>query len=83
MSSYLPCAGSATSAAALPRKLPQAAEPVPGRRHPRALAAALPAAEVAVMAGQGHEALDSAPELIVSELRRFFGASQPAMGAAD
>jgi hypothetical protein len=30
VSSYLPCAGSATSAAALPRKLPQAAEPVPG-----------------------------------------------------
>ena len=30
MSSYLPFAGSATSAAVLPRMLPQSAEPVPG-----------------------------------------------------
>jgi pimeloyl-ACP methyl ester carboxylesterase len=47
----------------------------------RALAAALPAADLAVLPGQGHEAVDSAPELVVSELRRFFGGGAAA-GAA-
>lgn len=39
----------------------------------RELAAALPAAELVVLPGQGHEAVDSAPELVVRELDGFFG----------
>ena len=39
----------------------------------RELAAALPAAELVVLPGQGHEAVDSAPELVVRELAGFFG----------
>jgi len=39
----------------------------------RGLAAALPAAEIAVLPGQGHEAIDSAPEVVVSGLQRFLG----------
>jgi pimeloyl-ACP methyl ester carboxylesterase len=49
----------------------------------RALAAALPAAELVVLPGQGHEAVDSAPELVVSELRRFFGDGEPTAGATE
>ncbi len=36
------------------------------------LAAGLPGSTVAVLDGQGHAAIDSAPELLVSELARFF-----------
>jgi pimeloyl-ACP methyl ester carboxylesterase len=36
------------------------------------LAAGLPDASVAVLDGQGHGAVDAAPELLVSELTRFF-----------
>ena len=39
----------------------------------RAIAAALPAAELVVLPGHGHEAVDSAPDLVVRELHRFFG----------
>ncbi len=51
----------------------------------RELAAALPAAELVVLPGQGHEAVDSAPELVVSELDRFFGEPDPgvAQGRPD
>ncbi|MFZ2056485.1 MAG: alpha/beta hydrolase [Acidimicrobiales bacterium] len=38
----------------------------------RALAAALAIAELVSLPDQGHDAIDSAPDLIVSELRRFF-----------
>ncbi|MGA3214164.1 MAG: alpha/beta hydrolase [Acidimicrobiales bacterium] len=38
----------------------------------RALEAALADPQVAVLAGQGHDALDSAPDLVVEELVRFF-----------
>jgi pimeloyl-ACP methyl ester carboxylesterase len=39
----------------------------------RELSAALPSSEVVVLDGQGHEAIDYAPGLIVDELQRFFG----------
>jgi len=39
----------------------------------REVAAALPTAELAVLPGQGHLAVDSDPDLVVAELRRFFG----------
>jgi pimeloyl-ACP methyl ester carboxylesterase len=38
----------------------------------RAVAAALPAADLVVLPGQGHEAVDSAPDLVARELQRFF-----------
>ncbi len=38
----------------------------------RALAATLATAELVSLPDQGHDAIDSAPDLIVSELRRFF-----------
>jgi pimeloyl-ACP methyl ester carboxylesterase len=38
----------------------------------RAIAAALPAAELVILTGHGHEAIDSAPGLVVRELHRFF-----------
>jgi len=38
----------------------------------RALAATLPIADLVSLLGEGHDAIDSAPDLIVSELRRFF-----------
>jgi pimeloyl-ACP methyl ester carboxylesterase len=38
----------------------------------RALQAALPAAELLILPGQGHEAVDAAPDLVVGELDRFF-----------
>ena len=38
----------------------------------RELAAALPAAELVVLPGQGHEAVEEAPDLVVRELERFF-----------
>jgi pimeloyl-ACP methyl ester carboxylesterase len=38
-----------------------------------ALAAALPGAELVTLPGQGHDAIDSAPELLVAELGRFLG----------
>ena len=37
----------------------------------RAHAATLPAAKLVVLPGQGHEAVDSAPDLVVRELDRF------------
>jgi pimeloyl-ACP methyl ester carboxylesterase len=40
----------------------------------RAIAAALPRAEVVVLPGQGHVAMDSAPDLFVSEVLRFLHA---------
>jgi pimeloyl-ACP methyl ester carboxylesterase len=43
----------------------------------RELAAALPAATVTELPGTGHEALDSAPDLLVAEILRFLG--QPGM----
>ncbi len=49
----------------------------------RALAAALPAAELAVLPGQGHEAVDSHPGLVVGELQRFLGAGEPASASAE
>jgi pimeloyl-ACP methyl ester carboxylesterase len=39
----------------------------------RAVAAALPAADLVVLPGQGHEAIDASPALIAGELARFFG----------
>jgi pimeloyl-ACP methyl ester carboxylesterase len=39
----------------------------------RAIAAALPAAELVMLTGHGHQAVDSAPGLVVRELHRFFG----------
>jgi pimeloyl-ACP methyl ester carboxylesterase len=39
----------------------------------RELTAALPRSRVAVLPGQGHEAIDSAPELLTGQLREFFG----------
>ena len=38
----------------------------------RSLADALPAARVAVLTDQGHEAVDTAPELVATQLRSFF-----------
>ncbi len=38
----------------------------------RALQATLPAAELVILPGQGHEAVDAAPDLVVGELDRFF-----------
>jgi pimeloyl-ACP methyl ester carboxylesterase len=38
----------------------------------RALAATLTTAELVSLPDQGHDAIDSAPDLIVTELRRFF-----------
>jgi pimeloyl-ACP methyl ester carboxylesterase len=43
----------------------------------RALAAALPTAELAVLPGCGHEAVDSAPDLVVRELQRFLADGEP------
>lgn len=43
-----------------------------------ALAAALAAAELVILPGQAHEAVDSAPGLVAAELRRFFGPPDPA-----
>lgn len=40
------------------------------------IVAALPDASVAILAGQGHGAMFSAPALLVSELRRFFASVQ-------
>jgi pimeloyl-ACP methyl ester carboxylesterase len=37
-----------------------------------ALARTLPDAELVTLPGQGHEAIDSAPSLVVGELQRFF-----------
>ena len=42
----------------------------------RALAAALTGAELVVLSGQGHHAVDSAPD-VVRELERFFGDGAP------
>lgn len=39
----------------------------------RALAATLPDAELVILPGQGHDAVDSAPEVVAGELRRFLG----------
>jgi pimeloyl-ACP methyl ester carboxylesterase len=47
----------------------------------RTIAAALPAAELVVLPGLGHEAIDSAPDLVVRELLRFF--DNDGMPAAD
>ena len=41
----------------------------------REVAAALPRAEVRLLAGQGHGAMFSAPELLASEIRRFVAAA--------
>jgi len=41
------------------------------------LAATIARAEVAVLPGQGHEAIASAPDLVVGELARFFDESLP------
>lgn len=43
-----------------------------------ALAAALPRAEVAALAGQGHDAVDTAPDLVAAELGRFLTGGPPA-----
>jgi len=47
----------------------------------RALAAALPGARLVDLPGCGHEAVDSAPDLVVSELQRFF--DEDAVPSAD
>jgi hypothetical protein len=39
----------------------------------RELATALPAATVTELPGAGHEALDTAPDLLVAEVLRFLG----------
>ena len=39
----------------------------------RRVADALPRSEVVTLAGQGHGAMFSAPELLASEIRRFLG----------
>jgi hypothetical protein len=39
----------------------------------RELAAVLPAATVTELPGAGHEALDTAPDLLVTEILRFAG----------
>jgi len=38
-------------------------------------------AEVTVLAGQGHQAIDQAPDLVVDQLARFFGHSEDVDGA--
>jgi pimeloyl-ACP methyl ester carboxylesterase len=43
----------------------------------RVLAATLPAAELTVLAGCGHEAVDSAPDLVAGQLQRFFADREP------
>lgn len=43
----------------------------------RALAAARATAELAVLPGHGHDAVDSAPDLVVRELQRFFDNDVP------
>jgi pimeloyl-ACP methyl ester carboxylesterase len=43
----------------------------------RELAGALPAATVAELPGAGHEALDTAPDLLVAEILRFLGDHAP------
>jgi pimeloyl-ACP methyl ester carboxylesterase len=61
-------------AVAVPVLLLQGAtSPAWARDISRALAAALPKAELAVLPGQGHDAVDSAPEVVVNELQRFLG----------
>jgi hypothetical protein len=49
------------------------------------VAAAIPAAEIAHLPGQGHEAIDMAPHLIVAALERFFSpdAARPDAAAAQ
>lgn len=47
----------------------------------RELAAALPAAELVVLPGQGHEAVDSVPEVVVRVLDRFFDADVPGVAS--
>jgi pimeloyl-ACP methyl ester carboxylesterase len=42
------------------------------------LAAALRAAELVILPGQGHEAVDSAPGVVAGKLQRFFCAAAPA-----
>jgi len=37
------------------------------------LAAAIAKADVAVLSDQGHQAIDSAPDVVVGEVERFFG----------
>jgi pimeloyl-ACP methyl ester carboxylesterase len=43
----------------------------------RAIAAALPAAELVILTGHGHEAINTAPDLVVRELLRFLTTDQP------
>ena len=47
------------------------------------LADALPAARVAVLDGQGHEAVDDDPRLVAAHLDRFLGAADPLPGSSD
>jgi len=42
-----------------------------------ALAAALPGADLVTLPGQGHDAVDTAPGLLVAELSRFLGDGRP------
>jgi pimeloyl-ACP methyl ester carboxylesterase len=47
------------------------------RREVEAIAAAIPGSRVAILDGQGHSAITEAPELVVRELRAFFGSVGP------
>jgi pimeloyl-ACP methyl ester carboxylesterase len=50
-----------------------AQSPVWAQDNTAALAAALPSVELVILRGQGHEAIDTAPEVLVTELERFLG----------
>jgi pimeloyl-ACP methyl ester carboxylesterase len=46
----------------------------------RELTAALPSSRVAMLPGQGHEAIDSAPEMLASQLREFLAVPEESRG---